>query len=152
MTTSQLIIFYIFFFIIVAIIGFPRIALRKHPKCSGEEIAKLRPGLRAIQYKYIIPPLICPTILAFLFIFAGSPLKKPAFNEIFLFFPVLFFLGFYDGLFAHITGVFPATTRWNLNLFVYAPQEKYRRMAQLQILLAVLGTLVSIAIFLFYPG
>ena len=152
MTLPQLIAFYISFFIIVAIGVFPRIALRKHPKFTSEEITVLRPDLRAIKYKYNAMLLIGCPIFIVLVIAAGIKLEKPAFNEYFLFFTGLLSLGFCDGLFALITGVFAATTRWNWNLFVYDHNKNYRWMAQLQIMLAIFGTIVSLAIFLFYPG
>jgi hypothetical protein len=69
-----------------------------------------------------------------------------------LFFTGLLSLGFWDGLFALITGIFPATTRWNWNRFVYDSNENYRWMAKLQIALAILGALVGLAMFLFYAG
>jgi hypothetical protein len=152
MSLPQLIIFYTAFFIVVAIFGFPRIVLRKHKKFTGEEITILRPDLRAIQVKYNAMLLVGCPIFIVLLIAAGIKLEKPAFNEYFLFFTGLLSLGFCDGLFALITGVFPATTRWNWNRFVYDPSGNDRWMAQLQIALAILGTLVGLAMFLFYAG
>lgn len=70
----------------------------------------------------------------------------------FLFFPGLLFIGFYEGLFALLTGgVFPAASRWNFNRFVYDKNDSHRRVAQVQVLLAVLGTAASLAMFFFYP-
>lgn len=152
LTQIQSIIFYIFFFIAAAIVGFPRICLRNHPKVTSEEIAILDPKLRGVKYLYPIPLIICPTIILVLLVAAGSPLGKPAFNEMFLFFPVILFIGFYDGLFALITGIFPAMIRWNFNRFVYDPLKAYRWIAQLQILLAILGIMICLAMFLNYPG
>lgn len=151
MPLTQAIVFYLFFFIAVAIYGFPRFLLKKHPTLSSEEIIRLRPKLRAIKLLYTAPIIICPTLLLVLLVAAGEPFAKPAFNETFLFFPVIMFLGLYDGLFALITGVFPMITRWEGYRFVYDPNHQHRWIAKMQIALAVAGTLLSLAMFLVYP-
>jgi hypothetical protein len=136
----------------MAIFGFPKIYLRKQPTFTSEKISLLLPKLRALKYLYLAPLVICPTPLLVLLIAAADPLDKPSFNETFLFFPVILFLGFYDGLFALITGVFPMPKRRQGLRFVADPEHAYRRLAQMQILLAILGTLVTLAVFLFYSG
>jgi len=152
MSLSQSIVFYVSFFSAVAIFGFPKIYLRKLPTFTSEEITRLHPKLRALKYIYLAPLVICPTPLFVLLIAAADPLDKPPFNETLLFFPVILFLGLYDGLFTLITGVFPMPKRWQGLRFVADPDHAYRGLAQLQILLAILGTLIILAVFLFYPG
>lgn len=152
MTILETILFYVFFSFIVIIFGLPRIALRGHPKVTSEEMARSRPALKGIEFKYPLPLFICPPVLAILLIAAGSPLGRPTYNEIFLFFPSLLFLGFYDGLFTLLTGVIPMTSRWHWNRFIDDEHKKYRWMAQLQIGLAILATLACLAVFYFYPG
>lgn len=151
MTTLQTIVFYISFFIAVAIVAFPRVALRNHPKLTGEEIAVRHSHLQAVQYKYNLPLIVSILVYFLLLVLAGSLLNRSAINEYLLFFPIILFLGIYDGYFALTTGVFPATSRWNFNRFVYAPEERYRRLAGLQVALALVGTLVSLILSLHYP-
>lgn len=152
MPLHQTILFYTAFAIVVAILAFPRVALRKHPRLTGKQIAARHPHLRGIVYKYTLPFFLLPVPLLFLFVAIGAPYHKPFFNEYFLFFPVLLFLSLYDGLFALLTGVFPATSRWNLDQFVLEKGEKYRRLARLQIALALLAMLGCAAMFWYYPG
>ena len=137
---------------VVAIFGFPRLAMRNQPKLSGEQISRLRPHLRALKYIYNIPQFLGVTVYLVLLVYAGSPFDKPFINEAFLFFAALLYMAIYDGVFALITGVFPATTRWNLNQFIDDPQQKYRRLAQLQIILSILATIAFLAMFMFYQG
>ena len=151
MTFTQTTVFYLAFFGAVAIYGFPRFFLRKAPTRTAKEIAKRRPKMRTIMFLYPAPLFVFPTILLFLLIAAGRPFAKPEFNEFFLFFPVIIFLGFYGGLFAIITGIFPKITRWVGIQFVDDTQNEFRWMAVLQIVLAILGILSSLAMFLFYP-
>lgn len=146
MTYPELIAFLIYFFIILAIVVFPRIYLRKHATVTSEEIAKLRPDLRGIKYKYNLPLLVGFPLVFLVWLYVGSWLGKYIVHEIFFIFAILLVMGIYEGFFALITGVFPMTTRWNWNLFVFDRNERYRWLAQLQILLSVVGMFVSLAL------
>jgi hypothetical protein len=121
-----------------ALIYLSRVLLWKRPKHKAAELAALQPSLGGIGRRYWVA-LLGTIIPVGALLFALYKLDEPFWAPRVMYLFMLFF-GAYalvDGLFALFTNVFPATTRYNLDRFVYDGEEELRWVALLQSALAV---------------
>ena len=123
----------------LGIIYLSRFLLRKHPKMKGDDLKRLDASLENIHQTYFTLNLV--TVLSFAFcMFLVYQSNKP-FWEVrvsVLSIPVFAVFALFDGIFALRTKVFPTTTKYNWNSYVYDAEEKFRWVAYWQIGLAVI--------------
>jgi len=121
----------------LGVIYLSRFLLRKHPKMTGNDLKSLSPSLEGIHQTYLV--LNTVTVLSFaFFLFLVYQSNKTFWGErvLVLFVPVFIVFALFDGIFALRTKVFPTTTRYNWNSYVYDADEKFRWVAYWQISLA----------------
>lgn len=115
-----------------------RVLLWKHPKHKAAELAQMLPNLEGIGRKYwlaLLGTIVPVGALLFTLYKLDEPFWQPRVMYLFI-----VFFGIYaliDGLFPMFTNVFPATTRYNLDRFVYDEEQELRWVALLQSALAV---------------
>jgi hypothetical protein len=122
----------------LGVIYLSRFLLRKHPKMTGNDLKNLDLSLEGIHQTYLV--LNTVTVLSFaFFLFLIYQSNKTFWEErvLVLFVPVFVVFALFDGIFALRTKVFPTTTRYNWNSYVYDGEEKLRWVAYWQIGLAV---------------
>ncbi len=115
-----------------------RILLRKHPKMTGDELKNIVPNLEGIHKTY----LFNSTLTAFwfaVFLFLMYQLNRTFWEERVGILFVSFFavLALFDGFFALYMKVFPTSTKYNWNSYLYDPDSKFQWVAYWQIGLAV---------------
>jgi hypothetical protein len=123
----------------LGIVYLSRFLLRKHAKRTGSELESIDSELEGIHRTYRV--LNTATLLAAGFFLFLIYQRNRAFWEeriIVLFIPVFAVFALFDGLFALRTKVFPTTTKYNLNSYVYDRDDELRWIAFWQIGLSVL--------------
>jgi len=121
----------------LGVIYLSRFLLRKCPKMTGSDLKNLDTNLEGLHKTYF--SLSTLTVLLFgFFLFLVYQSNRTFWEQrvFVLFIPVFVVFALFDGLFALRTKVFPATTRYNWNSYVYDADEKLRWVAYLQIGLA----------------
>jgi hypothetical protein len=136
--------------VVLSTMYFSRFYLRNYSKITDEELVKLHPELGSIKLKYNVIQTIVALVFFLFFAVALNIYGKSEMIVIFLGLPTLLAVTFYDGLFELTTGVYPATTKYNWNQFVYDDSKSLRWVAILQIGLAILETIICIVIFQSY--
>ncbi len=111
-----------------------RFLLRKQTKTTGKELFSMNSELEDIHNDY----LVSSTFIFLLFsLFLYLVYKSDAIfweNHVFVLIPLSFIeFALYDAVFALSTKVFPTTTRYNWNSYVYDPDGKLRWVAFWQI-------------------
>lgn len=122
----------------LGVVYLSRFLLRRYPKMTGNDLKNLDPSLEGIHQTYLA--LNTVTVLSFaFFLFLIYQSNKTFWEErvLVLFVPVFIVFALFDGIFALRTKVFPTTTRYNWNSYVYDADEKLRWVAFWQIGLAV---------------
>ena len=111
----------------LGIVYLSRFLLRKHTKRTGSELESLDSELEGIHRTYrVLNTVILLSAGFFLFlIYQGN---RAFWDEriIVLFIPVFAVFALFDGFFALRTKVFPTTTKYNLNSYVYDRDNKLR--------------------------
>ena len=123
----------------VGIIYLSRFLLRKYPKMTSDDLKNIDLNLAGIHQTY--RALNITTVFSFAFIlFLIYQLNKSFWEErvFVLVIPVSVAYALFDGIFALRTKVFPTTTRYNSNSYVYDADEKLQWVAYWQIGLAFL--------------
>ncbi len=129
---------------------FSRFYLRNNSKFTAEELSKLHPKLGSIKLKYNLFQTVVALVF-FLFIsIAVITLGESDMAVIFLVLIMFPAVTIYDGIFELTTGVFPATTTFNWNKFVYDDSKSLRWVAVLQVGLAIFETLICMVLFQTY--
>lgn len=132
----------------LGVIYLSRFLLRNHTKLTGVELKKLNPELGDVHQTYYIFNTL--TVLSFAFVLFLVYQSNRAFWEervFFLFTLVSIVFALFDGIFALKTKVFPATTRYNWNNYVYDANKKLSWVAYWQIGLSII---LLMANFVFY--
>ena len=127
---------------------FSRFLLRNYPKMTGDELKVINSKLEGIHQTHLVLSTITFLSVAFFafLIYQANPIiwKERAFL---LFTPVLAIYALFDGLFAINTNVFPATTRYKWNSFVYDKDQKLRWVALWQSGLSIILMVVDFVVF-----
>ena len=134
----------------LGVVYFSRLLLRKYPKLTGSELESLNPKLESIHRTYRAFNTI--TLLSVgLFLFLIYQSNRPFWGErvVVLFVPVFAAFTLFDGLFALRTKVFPTTTRYNLNSYVYDSDNRLRWVAFWQLGLSFLLLVFDVVILTF---
>lgn len=132
----------------LGIVYLSRFLLRKYPKLTGDELKSLNPELEGIHRKYRV--LNTATVLVVgLLCFVLYQLNRAFWEErvVVLFVPIFVVLALFDGLFALRTKVFPMTTRYNWDHYVYDRDEELRWVAYWQIGLALFLLVLGYVLF-----
>ena len=134
----------------LGIIYLSRFLLRKYPKMKGDDLRRLDSSLGNIHQTYFTSNLV--TVLSFAFcLFLIYQSNKPFWEErvAVLFIPIFAVFALFDGIFALRTKVFPTTTKYNWNSYVYDADERLRWVAYWQIGLAVVLLIADYVLYVF---
>ena len=134
----------------LGVIYLSRFLLRKYTKMTGNELKSIDSSLEGIHQTYFSLNML--TVLSFaFFLFLVYQSNKIFWEEraLVLFTPGFIVLALFDGLFALRTKVFPTTTRYNWNSYVYDADEKLRWIAYWQIGLAFVLLAADYVLYLF---
>lgn len=123
----------------LGIVYLSRFLLRKHIKQTGSELESLDSELEGIHRTYWVFNTAILLSAGF-FLFLIYQRNRAFWDEriIVLFIPLLAVFALFDGLFALRTKVFPTTTKYNLNSYVYARDNELGWVAFWQIRLSIL--------------
>jgi hypothetical protein len=137
--------------VVLSTMYFSRFYLRNYAKITGEELAKMHPELGSLKFKYnAIQTVVALVFFLFFVVVALNIYGKSDMTVLYIGFPMFLAITVFDGLFELITGVYPTTTKYNWNHFVYDETISLRWIAFLQIGLAIFETIISIVIFQSY--
>jgi hypothetical protein len=122
----------------LAVIYLSRILLWKQPKLTGNELKSFNLGFENIHETYLTFYTVLGLSVAFiLFLVYQADRVFWEKRVVVLFVIFMAVLAAFDGLFALETKVFPTTTRYNWNSYVYDNKGKFQWVAYTQILLSI---------------
>ncbi len=132
----------------LGVVYLSRFLLRNHPKLTGSELESLHSELEGIHRTYRVFNTVTVLSVGFL-CFLIYQLNRTFWEErvVVLFVPVFVVFTLFDGLFALHTNVFPTTTRYNLDNYVYDRHEELRWVAFWQIGLSMFLLVIDYVLF-----
>jgi len=132
----------------LGVIYVSRFLLRKYPKMTGKELKNVDPNLESIHKTYLFSSTFTFLLFAF-FLFLIYQSNRAFWEErvLVLFVLSLVVFALFDSFFALRTKVFPTTTRYNWNSYVYDGDEKLRWVAFWQIGLSILLLVIDYVVF-----
>lgn len=127
--------------------NFSRFCLLRYPKLTSKDLKRIHPRFDRINWKYYgwQAVIVLPIILILAIVYASN---KPfwADKEVLLFNPIFAAFAICDSLFAIRTGVFSTPSRYHIERFVYDRDKKLQWVAYVQIILAVIVTVIDLAL------
>lgn len=132
----------------LGIVYLSRFLLRNYPKLTGSELENLKPELEGIHRTYRVLNTVTVLSIGF-FCFLIYQLNRTFWEErvMVLFVPIFVVFTLFDGLFALRTKVFPTTTRYNLDNYVYDSDEELSWVAYWQIGLSIFLLVIDYVLF-----